>query len=644
MCGICGVVSGQGRTPDRAVLKKANDLIAHRGPDDEGYLVDGPAGLAMRRLAIIDLNTGHQPLSYDDGNLWIVFNGEIYNYQSLRAELLSRGHNLKTKSDTEAILALYREMGPACVTKLRGMFAFAIWDKRKKRLFIARDRIGKKPLVYAERPDGTLLFASELRCLFALDSSLPRETDPVAIDMYLSLQYIPSPKTAYKNIKKLPPGHTLIWQDGRATIERYWDLPLGQAPVTTDIEEAKRLLREKLTESVKLRMISDVPLGAFLSGGVDSSIIVALMSRLSTKPVKTFSIGFDEEKFSETRYAKLVAGRYKTDHAEFIVKPQMADILPKLAWHYGEPYADASALPTYYVSRETRKFVTVALNGDGGDENFAGYLRYFAMKAARVTDSLPGPVLSALKAGTEMLPDYNAPFGTVWRAKRFLRSALLNDLSGRHLKMICYFAEDDKPGLYSPEFIKTLGSDLGAAKGYMADAFKACEGQDFVNRMLYVDFKTYLPECLMTKVDIASMACSLEGRSPLLDHEFVELAYRMPGDWKLKGLRGHKWIFKEAFKDLLPEEILTRPKMGFGIPLGTWFRGPLKDYWADHVLSKDALGRGYFTEKGLRGMWDEHQSGGRDHGYRLWALLMLELWHRHAADPAPDRSAGTVCA
>lgn len=630
MCGICGVVYGDGRLASRETLKRANDLIAHRGPDDEGFFLDGPAGLAMRRLAIIDLNTGHQPISYDDDSLWIVFNGEIYNYQQLRAELEASGHRFKTKSDTEAILALYRDLGPKCVTKLRGMFAFAIWDKKKRRLFIARDRIGKKPLVYAERPDGTLVFGSELRCLFALAPSLPRDTDPTAIDMYLSLQYIPSPITAYKAVKKLPPAHTLTWQDGRVTVERYWDLPFGAPHVTDDVEEAKRLLREKLTESVKLRLISDVPLGAFLSGGVDSSIVVALMAGLSSKPVKTFSIGFDEERFSETHYAKMVADKYKTDHTEFVVKPEMADVLPKLAWHYGEPYADASALPTYYVSRETRKFVTVALNGDGGDENFGGYLRYFAMKAARVTDALPGPVLGALRAGTELLPEYNAPYGTVWRAKRFLRSALLNDLPGRHLKMICYFAEDDKPSLYAPEFVSALGSSMGAAKGYMERAFKATEGEDFVNRMLAVDFKTYLPECLMAKVDVASMACSLEGRSPLLDHEFVELAYRMPGEWKLKGLRGHKWIFKEAFKDLLPPEILTRGKMGFGIPLGTWFRGPLKDYWADHVLSKDGLGRGYFTEKGLRGLWDEHQSGRRDHGYRLWALLMLELWHRHA--------------
>lgn len=630
MCGICGVAYGGNRAADRSTLKRANDLIAHRGPDDEGYYTDGPVGLAMRRLAIIDLNTGHQPISYADESLWIVFNGEVYNYQSLRVELEAKGHRFKTQSDTEVVLALYKDLGPKSVEKLRGMFAYAIWDKSKRKLFVARDRIGKKPLVYSHRPDGSLLFASEIRCLFSLDPSLPREIDPVSVDMFLSLQYIPSPRTVYKSVHKLPPGHRMTWEKGNISVERYWDLPLGRPPITTDIEEAKRLLRETLTESVRLRMISDVPLGAFLSGGVDSSIIVALMAQLSDRPVKTFSIGFDEEKFSETRYARLVADRYKTEHTEFTVKPEMADILPKLAWHYGEPYADASALPTYYVSRETRKFVTVALNGDGGDENFAGYIRYFAMKLSRATDALPGPALAALKAGVEFLPERNAPFGTVWRAKRFLNSVLNADVPARHLKMIGYFGEDEKPGLYTDAFKKTLGADAGESLRYIRAAFEKGKSEDFVNRMLYVDFKTYLPECLMTKVDIASMACSLEGRSPLLDHVFVETAFRMPGDWKLKGLRGHKWIMKEAFKDLLPLEILNRPKMGFGIPLGQWFRGPLKGFWEEHVLSKAALDRGFFKETSLRALWDEHQSGRRDQGYRLWALLMLELFFRHA--------------
>ncbi len=639
MCGILGMVAAEGRAADRAVLKKANDLIAHRGPDDEGFYLDGRVGLAMRRLAIIDLNTGHQPISYADEAYWIVFNGEIYNYQEIRAGLESRGHRFKTQSDTETILALYQESGERCVDSLRGMFAFAIWDKKAGRLLLARDRIGKKPLLYAERPGGGLVFGSELRTLFALDPSLSREVDPQAVDLFLSLQYVPSPRTIYKSAKKLPPGHVLVWQNGKTTVTRYWDLPVGQPPITTDFEEAKRLIRDTLTESVRLRMISDVPLGAFLSGGVDSSVIVALMAQLSSRPVKTFSIGFEEERFNETRYARLIADRYKTDHTEFTVKAEMTDVLPKLAWHYGEPYADASALPTYFVSKETRKFVTVALNGDGGDENFAGYIRYFAMKAARYVDAVPGPGKAALKAAAELLPEKDAPFGLAWRAKRFLRSTLFNDLPGRHLKMIGYFAEDDKPKLYSESFKRSLNAADGAP-AYMAKAFAACEGEDYVNRMLYVDFKTYLPECLMHKVDIAAMAASLEGRSPLLDHVFVETVFRMPGDWKLKGLKGHKWIMKEAFKDLLPDEILNRPKMGFGIPLGDWFRGPLKSYWEEHVLSKDALSRGYFQESGLRALWAQHQSGSHDQGYRLWALLMLELWHRHA----DGVSEGPACA
>jgi asparagine synthase (glutamine-hydrolysing) len=630
MCGICGVMMKGGASADRGRLKAANDLLSHRGPDDEGFFVDGPVGLAMRRLAIIDLNTGHQPISYADESLWIVFNGEIYNYKELRAELESRGHKFKTQTDTEAILALYQEMGTACVTKLRGMFAFAIWDKPRKRLFLARDRIGKKPLVYADTPD-CFAFASELRCLFEWPG-VSREINPEAIDQYLSLQYIPSPGTIYRGVHKLPPAHTLVYENGRATVEPYWDLPLGQAPVTTDVEVAKAMIADKLREAVRLRMISDVPLGAFLSGGVDSSVIVALMAQQSARPVKTFSIGFEEQDFSELHFAREVAQRYGCDHTEFIVKPQMTDVLPKLAWHYSEPYADASALPSYYVAKQTREHVTVALNGDGGDENFAGYIRYFAMKASRLFDAMPGPARKLAAASADLLPEGQAPFGFSWRLKRFMRSALMAEIPSRHLRMICYFPEEDKAGLYTDAFHARLGADIHSAEGYLARAFSKSSGEDFINQMLYVDFKTYLPECLMAKIDVATMAASLEGRSPLLDHEFVELVYRMPGHWKLKGLRGHKWIMKEAFKDLLPQSILKRGKMGFGIPLGPWFRGPLKSYWADAVLSSKAIGRGYFKESALRQLWEEHQSGRRDHGYRLWALLMLELWHQECLE------------
>ena len=630
MCGIVGAAFAAPGKTDRARLKRANDLITHRGPDDEGFFLDEHAALAMRRLSIIDVAGGHQPMESADGNLVIVFNGEVYNFQELRAPLEAAGYPFKTRSDTEVVLALYERDGAAAVSRLRGMFAFAVWDKAKKRLFVARDRIGKKPLLYALLPGG-LAFASELRSLLVWDG-VDTAIEARAVDLFLSLQYIPAPGSIYKGVKKLPPAHTLTYEDGRVTIERYWDLPLGAPALTTDVREASALVRAKVTEAVKLRMISDVPLGAFLSGGIDSSIVVACMAGLSERPVKTFSIGFDHDAFSELPYARQVARLYGTDHNEFVVTADMADVLPKLAWHYGEPYADASALPSYYVSRETRRHVTVALNGDGGDEAFAGYVRYFAMKAARLYDVVPGPLKKLIVAGAEFLPERDAPFSALWRAKRFLRSAVFGDFARRHLKVVCYFSDEDKPGLYGPKMRRALGVDEAGARSraasYLGDAYERSKGEDFVNRMLYTDIVTYLPEDLMVKMDIASMANSLEARSPFLDHEVMELAFRLPGDWKLKGLRGHKWILKRAFADKLPPSILKRPKMGFGIPMAPWFRGKLKKYFEETVLAPEALGRGYFEEAYLRKMWDDHQSRRRDHGYRLWALLMLELWHR----------------
>ncbi len=632
MCGIVGIAYNEPGKVDRSLLETANALITHRGPDDEGYFVDEHAGLAMRRLSIIDLKTGRQPISTKDGAVHIVFNGEIYNFPVLRKELEAEGYPFKTRSDTEVILALYEKMGTDCVVRLRGMFAIAIWDKRRKRLFLARDRIGKKPLFYA-LGHGFIAFASELRSLL-LWPGVKQELNAKAVDLFLSLQYIPSPHTIYKEVHKLPPAHQLTFEAGRVTIERYWDLPLGQEPLTQDPVEAEEIIREKLRESTKIRLISEVPLGAFLSGGIDSSVIVALMAELTDKPVKTFSIGFEESEYSELPFAREVAKACGTDHHEFIVTADMAEVLPKLAWHYSEPYADASALPSYYVARETRKFVTVALNGDGGDENFAGYIRYFAMKAARGFDLLPSPLRKMMQVGAEFLPEKNAPISFFWRLKRFLRSAVFTDLARRHLKMVCYFSEEDKKGLFTKGMLRAMGEkkhDRADAEHYLKAAFDRAEGEDFVNRMLYTDFATYLPECLMTKVDIATMANSLEGRSPFLDHEFVETVFRMPGHWKLKGLKGHKWILKRAFKDKLPETIRRRGKMGFGIPLGPWFRGRLKDYWADHVLSDKAIGRGYFNRSAVQEIFDQHQTGKRDHGYRMWALLMLELWHQQYA-------------
>lgn len=631
MCGICGRYNyGSGLPVERADLKAMNDLIIHRGPDDEGYYEDKEAGLAMRRLSIIDLSTGHQPITNEDGKIWIVFNGEIYNYQELREGLLARGHVFKTKSDTEVILHLYEEKGADFPKELRGMFAVAIWDRRFKRLVLARDRLGKKPLFYAQTPSA-FAFGSELRTLLKLPD-LKRDIDPAAIDAYLALQYIPSPLSVFKSVKKLEPASTLVFENGKVTTQKYWDLPVGEEKLGyVPLPELKERLKAELSEAVRIRLMSEVPLGAFLSGGIDSSIVVALMAKHSTTPVKTFAIGFKEEKFSELGYARQVAQLYGTKHTEFTVEARMADVLEKLAWHYAEPYADCSALPSYFVARETRRDVTVALNGDGGDEAFGGYLRYVGMKAERLVGWAPAWSKRAALAAIAPFPK-TAPFNKFWRLEKFLKFSLMDTLERRYLSTVSFFGPGETDGLYSDAFANALGRDRGYAERYLAAAFAGNPDDDLLNRMSYADLHTYLPECLMTKMDIASMANSLETRSPFLDHKVLEFAFRLPGHLKLKGLGGTKWILKETFKDMLPREIYGRGKMGFGIPLGIWFRGDLKDYWAGTCLSQKALGRGYFRPEALFKLWDEHQQGRRDHGYKLWALLMLELWHRQYAD------------
>jgi len=623
MCGIVGFIGAKPGALNEALLKKMNDCIVHRGPDDAGVRLDGSAGLGMRRLSIIDLAAGHQPMTNEDESLWIVFNGEIYNFQSLREELLAKGHPFKTHSDTEVILHLYEEMGPECVTRLRGMFAFALHDKKRDRLLLARDRLGKKPLVYTQK-NGTLAWASELRSLLELPG-ISKEVDLEALDLYLSLQYIPSPRTIFKDIRKLPPAHILIYEKGQAAVRRYWDLPVDQPTLDISLDEAKHTLREKLTEAVRLRMIADVPLGAFLSGGVDSTLVVGLMSGLTDRPVKTFAVGFEEQEFSELPYARAAADRFGTQHTEIIVKPEMTEVLPKLAWHYGEPFGDSSSLPTYYVAKETRRYVTVALNGDGGDEIFAGYPRYAGFHAARYADAVPRALRPALVGAINALPGFLPPKGFIEKSKRFANAFLFQDDPARYRRLVGHFSEADKDGFYAPALRAALPGNL--ADNYLAGLFDKVHHQDDINRLSYVDLSSYLPECLMTKVDIATMANSLEGRSPLLDHEVAEWVYRLPGAWKWKSPKRTKWIFKETLKDLLPPSIQTRKKMGFGIPVDDWFRGKLKDYWAGHVLSQKALARGYFRPEGLRRIFDEHIQRRRDHGYRLWTLLMLELWH-----------------
>jgi asparagine synthase (glutamine-hydrolysing) len=606
--------------------------MEHRGPDDEGFFLGGTAGLGFRRLSIIDLAGGHQPMSNEDDSLWIVFNGEIYNFQELRSKLDATGrHKFKTRSDTEVIIHLYEEYGERCVDHLRGMFAFAIWDKKRERLFAARDRFGKKPLVYADLP-GAFVFGSELKAILKYPG-VPRDIDYRAIDLYLTYQYVPSPRTAFQSIRKLPPAHYMVYEKGKIRIERYWQ-PVFQPKTTLSFAEASERVVEKLKEATRLRMIADVPLGAFLSGGVDSSIIVGLMSELSSRPVKTFSIGFEESSFSELPYARAIAERFHTEHHEFVVKAETVDILPKLAWHYGDPFADPSALPSYYVSEMTRQHVTVALNGDGGDETMGGYLRYQAILFMQYWNRMPAAIRRLIYAAAQALPNgKEAPLGLGWRIKRLLRLGLL-DPERAYLSTLCYFHEDQKEPLYT-SFMKQAISG-SSAPDYLDKILSDVPHLQGVDRYLYTDMLSYLPECLMVKIDVASMANSLEARSPFLDHEFAELAGQLPPEWKLRHLFQKKFLIKKAFRGQLPSSILKRGKQGFGIPLSRWFREELYGYLEGMLLSQKALSRGIFEKPAIRRLLEEHRSQKADHGFRLWALLMLEHWFQVYVDRAGD--------
>lgn len=628
MCGICGIYK-YNLTSEKAVLeeiKKMNDLLSHRGPDDEGFYIKGNMAMAMRRLAIIDLSNGRQPISNEDGTLWIVFNGEIYNFEQLRQELKLQGHIFKTKSDTETIIHLYEQKGDDFPRYLRGMFAIAIYDEKKKKLILARDRFGKKPLFYCLN-EKFLAFSSELNSLISYPP-VKREINLPAVDAYIVLQYIPDPMTIYKDIKRLEPASILVFENGKATIKKYWHLPIEKSTVDMTIDEIKEKIYYLCTESVKLRMISEVPLGAFLSGGIDSSIVVALMAKNSPYPVKTFSIGFKEEKFSELEYARKVAKMYGTCHNEFIVESEMSSIMEDLIVHYGQPYADSSALPSYFVSKQTRKHVTVALNGDGGDELFAGYLRYIGAKMAQRFRLLPDWLKKSMLFALSPFGENNAPFNVLWRGRKFLMASMNSSTQETYLSTISFFRTEEKNKILSDKFKQVLGSDIDYAQRYIFSLFKHVKNKDLINRFSYVDLNSYLPQCLMTKMDIASMANSLECRSPFLDHKLAEFVYTLPGNLKLKGFRKTKWILKETFKELLPDEIYSRGKMGFGIPLGEWFRGSMKKTWQENCLSQKAIDRGYFDKQQLLNLWNDHQSLKRDNGYRLWAILMLELWHK----------------
>jgi asparagine synthase (glutamine-hydrolysing) len=632
MCGIAGAVwNDANKTVEPATLQRMIDVLRHRGPDGEGtYLANlpGQTGVALghRRLAIIDVAGGKQPLSNEDGSVWVVFNGEIYNFGPLRHRLEQAGHHFRTQSDTEVLVHLYEDEGPEMLARLNGMFALALWDAKRQQLLLARDRLGKKPLVYRHEP-GRLLFGSELKALLQAPD-VPREIDPQALDEYLTYQYVPHPRTIFRGIAKLPPGHYGLWRDGRLEVRPYWQ-PDFNAEDDYPPADYARQLRELLTSSVEMRLQSEVPLGAFLSGGIDSTIIVGLMSQLAGERVRTFSIGFPIREFDETRYARAAAERFGTIHEEFQVRPDAMAILPRLVWHYDEPFADSSAVPTWYVSERTRQHVTVALTGDGGDELFAGYPRYRAVWLAEGFDRLPS-IVRRLCAGSywQRLPSGTRQKSLSRRWKRFVEM-LDRPPAERYLEWIAIFGQTRREALYSDALAAALPESEPSQ--FLTAALARCNRRDPVTAFSLADLMTYLPCDLMTKVDIASMAHGLECRQPYLDYRVVELAARMPRRLKFRGGRG-KRILCEVFGDLLPEAIQRRPKMGFGVPLDYWFRHELKDYVREVLLDRRTLQRGYFRPQAVTQLLDEHQQAHFNHGYRLWSLLILELWQREWMD------------
>ena len=630
MCGIAGFVNGElvGAAQERErahLLDRMCRIIRHRGPDDQGMLIRGAVALGMRRLSIIDLTGGHQPISNETQDVTVVFNGEIYNYRELQSDLEARGHHFQTHSDTEAIVHAYEEYGADCVTRFRGMFALALWDERSRTLFLARDRAGKKPLYYTLTTKGTLVFGSELKSLLQ-HPEVAREVNPSALDAYLTLGYVPDPLSIYKDIHKLAPGHHLVFKDGAIKLTQYWDFRYDLADEATPRAVAADYLEELralLDEAVRVRLVSDVPLGAFLSGGIDSSAVVGLMARHMTQPVKTFSIGFHEDSFNELKYARIAARHFGTEHEEFIVTPDICDIVDELAWHFDEPFADSSAIPTYMVSKLARQRVTVILSGDGGDELFAGYTRY-------VTDRRRGSFARFPRIVREQLMQplsVRLPHGA-W-GRNYLYNIALDPVE-RYLDSVSVFTRLNKLSLYTADFsaqLRAAASGLPSFQDYAAHI----RSRQPLDALLYIDSKTYLPGDILTKVDRMSMAASLEARAPLLDHKLIEFVTRIPAHLKMKG-NETKHIFKEAIRDFVPAEILNRPKQGFGVPVNQWINQQLRGRMRETLTGARAQGRGLVEQGYVALLLDEHERNRRDHSTQLWALFMLELWQQTFQD------------
>ena len=633
---MCGIAGAAWFDPDKALssaeLEAMTRALRHRGPDDEGRYRselrhEPPRGttpgvaLGFRRLAIIDLATGHQPIPNEDESIWLVFNGEIYNYQALRHRLEGAGHSFRSQGDAETIVHLYEDLGTEAFQHLNGMFALAIWDGPRRRLVLARDRLGQKPLVYHATPE-RLTFASELKSLLEVRHT-PRRISPAAIDAYLTYQYIPHPHTVYEGIRKLPPGHLGIYESGKLRVAPYWT-PDWNETFDGGLDEAQNELGRLLEDAVAIRLQSDVPLGGFLSGGVDSSVIVALMNGSSVPATKTFAIGFPVAEYDESDYAAEVARRLGTDHYSEQVTPDAVAILDRLVWHYDEPFADSSAVPTWYLARMTRRHVTVCLSGDGGDELFLGYPRYRAFRLADRVDRFP-PARDLL--GLSCWQRLPVPARQKSRLRQFARfcQAIRMEPLRRYADWIAIFNETHRGLLYRDAFLEQLGEDDPFR--FLQDAWDRANRRDHLTRVSIADLLTYLPCDLMTKVDTATMAHSLECRQPFLDYRLVEFAMRLPAHWKLRGRRS-KWILRRLFERQLPKSVFQRAKMGFGVPLDHWFRGELAPLARDLLLAPDARTAAWFRRERVEQLLDEHLVGRFNHAYRLWSLVVLEKWLR----------------
>jgi asparagine synthase (glutamine-hydrolysing) len=623
MCGICGIFNFEiSNQFDPGMLQEMCGVLYHRGPDDEGYYTNKNIGLGMRRLSIIDLESGNQPISNEDKSIWIVFNGEIYNYKELKKELLNKGHFFSTRSDTETIVHAYEEYGNDCVTRLNGMFAFALWDQKRNLLLLARDRLGKKPLYYYFN-GRSLIFASEIKSLLKSGMIEPC-LDVEALDLFLTFEYIPAPWSIFKKIRKLLPGHILEVKDSKCTATSYWDLTMENSQHAYEKPEIR--LIELLEDSVRLRMISDVPLGIFLSGGVDSSAILAMMSRHSSMPIKTFSIGFDDDSYNELKHARLVAKMFNTDHHEEIIKPDVVKWIENLIYFLDEPLGDTSIFPTYLVSRLARKDVKVVLSGDGGDEIFAGYETYIANKVDRIYSRIPKFLMEDLvKKTIKILPPSSKKKGILNKTKRFLEGSTLPEHM-QHVRWMIYLSEEEKRVLYNKEFRNSLHNTN--SYGWLEHYFDRVSSVEPLKQQQYVDIKTFLADDILVKVDRMSMANSLETRAPLLDYRLVEFAAELSPSLKLRGLKS-KYIFKKALREYLPKSILLRKKEGFSSPIKNWLRKDLKPMMMDVLSSSIVRQRGYFNSSYVERLINEHAAGKENHAHRLWPLMLFELWHHN---------------